>query len=466
MATLSRNKISNIPGEALHLIDLLVAQRDDAYLVGGCVRDLVLGKQPHDYDICTSLLPHKTINVLEQCGYRYTSVGIVFGTVVAIGKDSEEYEITTFRRDAATSGKHRPDVVEFSRDVEQDLSRRDFTINAMALNTYSGKILDFFGGINDIKNKVIRAVGDPNVRMQEDPLRILRALRFAITLGFDIEDETFKAMEANRKLLDNVSKERITAEFRKIFASGLPVRPMFLKCNKIIAQIIPEIKPCIRFNQNNRYHTHDVYEHTLYVVDYCHTTDFEIKMAALFHDIGKPDAYVVDELGYGHFYGHPAMSAEKSKLALIKDFKLTCEEFENIITLIEYHDIEVASTTKSVKKAINKIGVELIKKWFILKQADRDDHIYPDSRHFMDVPRLKELYEQILSEKQCFDKKDLNINGDDIIKELKIKPGKQIGFIINTLLDEVMNEELNNEYKDLLERSTELHLEYEEDMKA
>ena len=340
-----------------------------------------------------------------------------------------------------------------------DLSRRDFTINAMALDPLTGELGDIYNGKHDIANKVIKAVNNPDIRMKEDPLRILRALRFSITLGYGIEENTFKAMLDNKELLDNISKERITSEFRKIFESGKPVREIFLKASDIIAKIIPEMQNCIGFSQNNKYHVHDVYEHILYVVDYCDTTDFEVKMAALFHDIAKPEAYFEGPDGFGHFYGHPAMSKDKATLALVKDFRLTTDEMLNILKLVEEHDNDIAATKNSVKKLLNVLGPYLREKWFILKQADRMDHIYPDNKHFMDIPKLKEIFVEIIQENQCFKLSDMNISGNDIMNLLDIKPGIEVGIVLRELLEEVIADEVPNEKEALKERAKQIYLE-------
>lgn len=447
----------DIPSDAISLIINIQQSGYQAYLVGGCVRDIIMERVPNDYDICTNANPQEIIEVLKAHNIRYGTVGIEFGTVVAYL--SEEYEITTFRQDVAISSKHRPDRVYFSNDIETDLSRRDFIINTLALNPINGELIDIYDGQNDIKKRVIRAVGNADSRMKEDPLRILRAIRFAIIFNYSIDKDTEEAMRNNKELLVNISKERITQEFRKILTSGKSIRYKFLKFSDIISEIIPEISNCVNFNQNNKYHEHNVYEHILYVVDYCETTDFEIKMAALLHDIAKPEAYIEDAEGFGHFYGHPAMSREKSVTVLLNDFRLTHEEASNILTLIEYHDNDIKETRKSVKRFLNKIGPELLEKWFILKKADRTDHIYPDHKHDMDIPKLKELYKEIMESEQCFTLKSLNISGNDIMDLLNVKPSKIVGVILHQLLDEVMAEQLENTTEQLKERSIQIYKE-------
>lgn len=446
-----------IPNDALRLIRLIQNSGYEAYLVGGCVRDMILNKIPSDWDICTSAHPKQIKMVLDTNKISYHEVGIEFGTITAM-TNSGDYEITTYRADGAYSDNRRPDTVKFKSDIKDDLKRRDFTINAMAFDPINNKLIDLFDGQSDLKNNILRTVGDPNVRFKEDSLRILRALRFAITYNLCIYENTFDSMKELVKLLDNISKERITAEFEKIFKSGASVRNWFISASFVITQLIPELSNCIEFNQNNKYHAHNVYEHMLCVVDNCKSNKFEIKLAALLHDIGKPDAYTEDELGYGHFYGHPEISYNICQNILKNRLRLTNEQYDRTINLIRYHDMTIASTRASVKRAMNKHGVDMLNDWFVLKQADMDDHIYPDikSKYFVVIPEIKAIMADIIAEQSCFSLKNLNINGYHLMNELGLKPGKQIGIILNTLLDEVIEDKLINDNKVLLERAREI----------
>ncbi len=446
-----------IPGDAIKLIKIIQESGFEAYLVGGCVRDILLNKAPNDWDICTNATPDEILNVLKTNKIKYHTVGIEFGTVTAMCKNSE-YEITTYREDGEYSDNRRPDGVNFVRNIEGDLSRRDFTINAMAFDPISKKLVDLFNGRQHLKQGKLVAVGDADRRFKEDALRILRALRFAIRYNLEIDEDTDNAIKDNYKLLSNISCERITSELEKILTSGEPIWEYFMKYDYIIGQIIPELKPCFKFDQNNKYHVHDVYEHILYVVDACETNKFEIKLAALLHDIGKPSSYTEDNEGWGHFYGHPEVSYEITLGVLRDRLRLTKEQFERVSLLVKYHDITIAKTKASVKRAMNKHGVDWLNDWFILKQADMDDHIYPDKKKswFMNIPELKGLMQIILDENSCFSIKDLQINGKDIMDSLGLKPGKHIGLILNTLLNEVIDEKVNNEHSELLQRAMEL----------
>jgi len=451
-----------IPNSAITLInDIMTKGSYEAYLVGGCVRDLLLGETPHDYDICSNATPSQIISLLKTLRYKYHTVGIEFGTVTAIMQDGNEYEITTYRGESTyTDGRH-PDSVNFVSTIQKDLVRRDFTINAIAYNPVTDNLIDLFGGRRDINKGVIRSIQKPDISFKDDALRIMRALRFAIKFGYVIDMTTSLAINRNVDLLNNISKERITEEYKKIFSYNKPVLQVFSQYRKVIATTIPEIVPCFDFKQNNKYHKHDVYKHTLHVVDKCNTNKFEIKMAALLHDIGKPSTCTLGDDGYCHFYGHPEVSYEISQKLLKERFRLTTEQYELILNLIRYHDITIATTRKSVKRALNKHGLDFLKDWFILKKADADDHVYPDNnwKYMVDIPKIKEIIQEILDENACFKLKDLKINGNDIMKLLNIKPCEHIGIILNTLLNEVIDEDIINDPNVLKTRASEIYKE-------
>lgn len=447
-----------ITSDAIRVIETLNNSGYEAYLVGGCVRDMLMGIEPHDWDICTNATPDETKRVMKEHKIYTFDSGIKHGTITAV-LNGENYEVTTYRSEADYSDGRHPDRVEFITDIHEDLKRRDFTINAMAYNPLTDELIDDFNGHLDLQNGIIRAVGNASERFDEDSLRILRALRFAIKYQFNIDEYTSLSMHRQRGLLVNISKERITDEVRKMLTSGKPVKVHFMEYKDIIGTIIPEIIPCFNFNQNNKYHKHDVYEHILYVVDNCNTTKFEIKMAALLHDIGKPKAYIEDMEGWGHFYGHPQISYEMSQSILRNDFRVSTEQLERTLELILYHDMEVASTKASVKRALNKHGVDFMYDWFILKQADMDDHIYlnKNCHYIIDISGIEARIQQILDEQSCFSLKDLAIGGKDIMTKLGVKPGKHIGIILNTLLEEVIDEKISNESEVLLNKAVEIY---------
>lgn len=450
------NKI--IPSDVVRVVSILNNSGYEAYLVGGCVRDMIIGVTPHDWDICTNATPDETKRVMSEHKIYTFDSGIKHGTITAV-INGENYEVTTYRSEAEYSDGRHPDKVDFITNIHEDLKRRDFTINAMAYNPLTDELIDDFGGHLDLQNGIVRAVGNANERFTEDSLRILRALRFAIKYQFNIDEYTSMSMNKHRELLVNISKERITDEVRKILTSGKPIKAHFMEYRDIIGIIIPEIITCFDFNQNNKYHRHDVYEHILNVVDNCNTTKFEIKMAALLHDIGKPKAYTEDMDGCGHFYGHPQISYEMSQNILRSSFKISTEQLDRILELVLYHDMEVAGTKASVKRALNKHGVDFMYDWFILKQADMDDHIYPNKNchYIINISEIDVRIQQILDEQSCFSLKDLAIGGKDIMDKLGVKQGKHIGIILNTLLEEVIDEKISNESEVLLNRTVEIY---------
>ena len=455
---MKKDYIKLIPEDAVKLIKMLNDSGYEAYLVGGCVRDMLMGIKPHDWDICTSAKPEETKEVMKNNRVYTFDSGIKHGTITAV-LNKENYEITTYRIETDYTDGRRPDDVIFVSNIHLDLRRRDYTINAMAYNPLTNELIDDFCGYCDLNNGVIKAVGNPAERFDEDSLRILRGLRFAIKYQFRIDDETSLCMHRQRGLLVNISKERITDELRKILTCGKPVRYYLIEYRDIIGTIIPDIIKCFNFDQNNKYHKHDVYEHMLNVVDNCKSDKFEIKLAALLHDIGKPQAYIEDLAGCGHFYGHPAISHEMSEVILRDNLRVSNESLYRILELVMYHDMEVACTRNSVKRALNKHGVDFMYDWFILKQADMDDHIYLEKNiHYMlNIDGIQEIMQGLLLEEACFSLKDLAIGGDDIMKHLSIKPGKHIGFILNTLLEEVIDEEIVNDAGILLNRASEIY---------
>ena len=436
----------------IKVLEQIIDSGFEAFFVGGFVRDYILGVDSNDIDIATNALPNQIANI-----FKVVNTGIKYNCVT-INYEGYTFETTTYRIEGAYTNNRHPSYI-VGESLSDDLKRRDFTINAMAYNPLTDELIDDFNGHLDLQNGIIRAVGNASERFDEDSLRILRALRFAIKYQFDIDEYTSLSMHRQRGLLVNISKERITDEVRKMLTSGKPVKVHFMEYKDIIGTIIPEIIPCFNFNQNNKYHKHDVYEHILYVVDNCNTTKFEIKMAALLHDIGKPKAYKEDMEGWGHFYGHPQISYEMSQSIIRDDFRVSTEQLERTLELIQYHDMEVASTKASVKRALNKHGVDFMYDWFILKQADMDDHIYPNKNchYIIDISGIEARIQQILDEQSCFSLKDLAIGGKDIMTKLGVKPGKHIGIILNTLLEEVIDEKISNESDVLLNKAVEIY---------
>lgn len=438
-------KIS-VPIKIEKIIDMLHNSGYKAYAVGGCVRDSILGTKPNDWDICTNALPQQVMQVLNQ--YKIVETGIKHGTVTVID-NTDSYEITTFRSETTYSDNRHPDNVIFENNVDNDLSRRDFTINAIAYNKYRG-IIDLFNGIEDINNKVIRTVGNPDIRFKEDALRILRALRFSAVLGFTISTETKKSIHKNKELLKNIAFERIWNEFKKLLCGKNAVN-ILREFYDVIGVFISEIMPMVGFNQNNPYHCYDVFEHTLHALEFPND-DIIIKMSVLLHDIGKPSTYSLDENNIGHFYCH---ANESYKIAenILTRLRVDNNLKNSVLTLVKYHDIQITPKEKSVLKTIRKLGSEeLFEKLLIIKSCDA----YGQAKHIINdrienIRNIREIYlKSKTNDNYILSVKQLKITGYDIL-QLEIPEGKIVGIILNKLLEMVINRQVSNNKSDLLE---------------
>lgn len=438
----------DIPMAARYILYSLYNHAGDAYVVGGCVRDSLLGKQPHDWDICTAAKPGEVLEVMAEHGVRTIETGLKHGTITAIIGD-ESYEITTFRVDGKYSDNRRPDHVEFVSDIIEDLSRRDFTINAMAYSNLSG-LIDPWGGYGDLDNKLIRCVRNPDDRFREDALRIMRALRFAATYGFKIEEKTAAAIHRNKNLLKNIAAERIQSELTKMLC-GKGVLDILLEYSDVMAVIIPELEPCIGFDQNNRFHIYTVYDHIAHAVNNFKGTDISIKMALLLHDIGKPHCYTEDHNG-GHFHGHGVVSHRMAR-DVMERLRFDNKTKEEVLTLVLYHDAEIHPSVKAVRRWLNKIGPEMFSKLIEVRFADMYAHadVNRDERVDKYFSVLK-ITDDIVDEQQCFSIKDLAINGY-VIMELGVESGPMIGKILSHLLDKVLDGEIENDCDELVDES-------------
>lgn len=435
-----------MPPNVHYLLEILMEAGYEAYAVGGCVRDSLLNKEPHDWDLCTNATPK------EMCGIfsAYDDIeiyltGVKHGTITA-RVDGQNYEITTYRVDGSYSDNRRPDSVTFVDNITEDLSRRDFTINAMAYSDVDG-LVDPWGGYGDLDSETIRCVGSPDDRFGEDALRILRALRFASTYGFKIEPATSEAIHRNKDLLMNIAAERIQSELVKMLR-GKGVLEILLKYSDVITVIIPELSPCIGFDQNNKYHIYTVYDHIAHAVSEYHGNDIAVKMALLLHDIGKPECYTEDHNG-GHFHGHAvpgARIAEEVMRRLRFDKKTTKE----VIELVQYHDSTIEPRIKVVRRWLNKIGYDLFAKLMCVRLADINAHadIGKESRR----KKYEDVYiiaGKIVAEQQCFSLKDLAVNGLDVMS-LGVASGPMVGITLDHLLDKVLAGELKNDTESLL----------------
>lgn len=434
----------DIPFNANVIIHLLQNNGHSAYIVGGCVRDSIMGRTPNDWDICTSATPDEMFEVFKD--YRFIETGLKHGTItIVIG--NEQYECTTYRIDGEYSDNRRPDTVTFTNNLVEDLKRRDFTINAMAYNNEEG-LIDPFNGMGDIAKKRIQCVGSPEERFNEDALRIMRAMRFAAQLDFSIEDNTYIAMLDLCHNLQNISAERINSEMCKILSSSNPA--FLISFSRYIwSIIIPEFKDTLGFLQYNPYHDFSLFSHIVKSLGYCTTTDLTTRLAVFFHDIGKPHCYQIGEDGYWHYKGHEKISAEMVD-NIMKRLKFDNETRNNVVQLVYYHDATITTDKKNVKRWLNKIGVDQFRRLLDVKRADIKGHkTNYDKNRVAHIDTIEKLLNEVLEENQCFTLKDLAVNGYDLM-QIGFKEGQDIGIVLNYLLDGVINERLENDKEILM----------------
>ncbi|MBE6903134.1 MAG: HD domain-containing protein [Ruminococcaceae bacterium] len=419
-----------------------------AYAVGGCVRDMIMGKEPNDYDITTQALPQQIKELFFDVPVIET--GIKHGTVTLLW-ENKPVEITTYRIDGKYLNNRRPENVEFTLDLKDDLCRRDFTINAMAYSL-DGKLIDLFGGKQDIENKIIKCVGEPDKRFEEDALRILRALRFASTLGFETDKKTADSILKNYPLLKNISAERIFSEFKKILC-GKNVKNILLQFSDVFAEIIPQVKESIGFLQNNPHHIYDVYTHSAYVVENSPPDEIS-RLSAFFHDIGKPFCYTEDQIGTGHFHGHAKISKELCNKAL-NALKADNKTKALVCQIVENHDYQIIPEEKYVRRFLAKNNYEQSMRILALKRAESFSKAVLDDDRSKYVDTIEALIEKIVAQEDCLNLKALKINGHDLI-ENNIK-GKKIGQTLNLLLKLVIDKEIENEKEALLNKAKQLN---------
>lgn len=358
------NKIT-IPRGAKAIVQGLRYEHHDAYVVGGCVRDSLLGVEPKDWDICTSATPEEMKEYFNRISVKTIDTGLKHGTITVDMEQCGKFEVTTFRIDGNYSDNRHPDSVQFVDSIVQDLSRRDFTINAMAFNP--GGLVDPFHGRDDLENGIIRCVGNPDDRFKEDALRILRAMRFSSTYGFTIDEATSQSIHKNKELLLNIAAERIQAELCRMLC-GKGILNVLLEYSDVIATIIPEMEPCIGFDQNNRFHEYTVYDHIAHAVANYTGIDTVVNVSLLLHDIGKPCCYTVDEKG-GHFYGHGVSSHDITEKVLTK-LRFDNKTKSDILELVLYHDAVIEPTPKTVRRWLNKIGEKQFSRLLDIRMAD------------------------------------------------------------------------------------------------
>ena len=438
-----------LPKNVKLIIDILNKNNFEAFIVGGCVRDSIIRLTPHDWDICTNAKPEEIKKCFEF--FNTFDSGIKHGTI-SIVIDGEVYEVTTYRIDGTYSDNRRPDSVTFTSDIAKDLARRDFTINAMAYNEQCG-LIDPYCGRNDLSDNIIRCVGNPDFRFNEDALRIIRALRFASVYDFVIENETSKSICKNADLLKNIAVERISVEFNKLLC-GNGAEEILNNYRDVIAVFIPEIKPMFDYSQHTKHHNRDLWRHTTYSVKSIDKMPL-LRMSMLLHDIGKPRACKRDEDGTCHFKGHPKYSAEMAEI-ILRRLKYPTDFIETCVTLIKYHDVRFSGSKRQLRHVMSAIGDKNVE--LLLKIQRADIMAQSDYKHKEKLEKLDlacEVYEEVLADKDCFTLKQLKINGNDI-KKLGVTEGVKIGKILKMLLSLVIEDKLENKKSALLNKAEEI----------
>ena len=426
-----------LPEKVNTIIQTLQEHGYEAYAVGGCVRDSLLGREPGDWDITTSASPDETKKLFA----RTVNTGIEHGTVtVLLGK--EGFEVTTYRIDGKYEDSRHPTEVIFTRNLREDLLRRDFTINAMAYNDTEG-IVDIFGGMDDLKRKIIRCVGNARERFGEDALRIMRGVRFAAQLGFSLEKGTKEAMTELAPTLEKISAERIQTELVKLLVSDSPELIREAYHLGITAVILPEFDEMMRTGQETKYHRYDVGEHTVQAV--CNVPpDKVLRLTMLLHDVAKPEMKTVDADGTAHFKGHDIRGEQKAK-EILRRLKFDNDTIHKVTKLVRWHDYRMPAEKKNVRKAMSKISAELFPMYLLVKRADILAHsMYRREEELENLSGLQKCYEEIVADHECVSLKQLAVTGTDLIG-IGMKPGKQIGEVLNELLRIVLEyPEFNN----------------------
>ena len=437
-----------LPGYVETVIERLADHGYESYAVGGCVRDHLMGKTPHDYDITTSAEPGQVAECFE--GFRIIATGLKHGTLTVLSED-HPIEITTYRTDGEYEDNRHPKQVAFTKSLSDDLSRRDFTINAMAYNHKTG-LVDLFGGREDLREGVIRCVGEADVRFNEDGLRIIRALRFASCLGFGLDSGTRESVFRNMRLLENISSERIYAEFSKLIC-GMGAADILYEYRDVFCVVIPELRPMIDHPQRTKYHCYDVYMHTIKAIE-ASPPDKIVRYALLFHDSGKPDACTVDPDGTMHFKGHDKISAEISERAL-RRLKTDRELQVEVKKLVEYHSLVLTDNEKSLRRLLGKLSFDEVRRLIEVEKADSIAHA-PDYRtRAKTLDDVLAAVDRIEKENLCVKIKDLEINGKDVMS-LGVGEGRLIGDVLERLLSMVVEGEIPNRRDVLLDRAREI----------
>ncbi len=441
-----------------HVVAVLTALTDkgfEAYVVGGAIRDLIMNKPVTDWDFTTNAPPEEIQNVFPDSFYDNA-----FGTVGVVNPVEGEapFEITTFRREFGYSDSRRPDTVEWGTSLEEDLSRRDFTINAIAGSQSDGKLVftDPFGGTEDIKQKLVRAVGDPHERFREDALRLMRAVRIASQLGFEIEEKTLEAVTSSAPLINHIARERVRDEFFKLLVSQYAEQGVLLLRNcGLLQEILPELEKTFGVEQKspNRHHIYDVGTHSVKALSFCKSTDPIVRFATLIHDIGKAQTFKKLTSGVITFYNHEMVGANIAR-RIADRLRLSTKQKEKLVKLVRWHQFTVDEhqTDSAIRRFITNVGIENVEDMLVLRVADRLGGGSKETSW-----RLEEFKARLVEvQKQPFSVRDLKIDGSQIMELLGISPGKKVGEILQALFSEVEEQKLQNEYEVLKTRVTQL----------
>ena len=425
-----------LPEKVNRIIQTLQEHGYEAYAVGGCVRDSILGRKPEDWDITTSAMPQETKALFS----RTFDTGIEHGTVTVL-LEGEGFEVTTYRVDGEYEDSRHPKEVTFTRSLKEDLLRRDFTINAMVYNEKDG-LVDIFGGIEDLKAGIIRCVGCATERFSEDALRILRGVRFAAQLGFSIEEETREGMRRLAPTLQNISAERIQTELVKMLVSPRPDLLREAYTLGITKEFLPEFDRLMETEQETPHHIYSVGEHTLHALMNIRP-DKVLRLTMLLHDMGKPDLKTMDEEGVAHFKKHAIKSEEIAKSVLGR-LKFDNDTLHKVTKLVYYHDYRMPATPVNVRRAMNRIGEELFPMYLEVRKADMlAQSMYRREEKLQNIEDVRMIYEEILRQNQCVSLRDLAVTGRNLIED-GMKPGKEMGEVLHWLLEQVLdNPELN-----------------------
>lgn len=433
----------DLPKAAKLIIETLEKSGFECFAVGGCVRDSISGHDVNDWDFTTNATPDE----IERCFCDYTTVdvGKRFGTICVV-VDGENYEITTYRTDGEYLDSRHPESVEFSKNLIDDLSRRDFTINALAYNDRVG-VVDEYGGLSDLQYGVIRCIGDADTRFSEDALRILRALRFASTYGYSIESKTAQSIIKNKDNLSAVASERIIKEFSRLLC-GDSVDFILRRYKEVIAVIIPEISVMFNFDQNSLHHNKDLWRHTVSAVKNT-PPDSILRTAMLLHDIGKPMTVSKDSSGYSHFHNHQKLSSAMAT-TILKRLKYPNAFISAVTTLIENHDNRLTPDSPTVKRCMRDLGADNTRSLLAIQRADiLAQSSYKRAEKLETLDMVVHEFERILESGECYSLDTLAVNGKDII-HLGVSSGEKIGQILGILLNRVISGKISNDAESLL----------------